>query len=231
MGPETWIGYDAAAGGERRPAEIDGGSRKLADPDTTHVMLRNGDRARLRPVHTDDEDLLRDEFVRCSQCTRRRQRFGNVPISVARLSTLVHADAAHHEAWIAIDAETPGDEGIGVGRYVRLEHEPWVAEAVIQIVDSHQHLGLGPCLLAALARAAGRNGIDVFRAYVRRVSCETIRQLRDLGATVQYVEGEVLCFDVPVPTGAEPIEETPLGRTFHVFSEWMFEPAVTGPDH
>lgn len=222
MGSEMWIRprlVPARAPGTATTAPATSG----ADSRPRWVMMKDGTRARLRPAHLNDEIRLLVAFARASrEALHRRLLAGMMRLSEAR--EMIHGDPVNESAWVAVDADAPGEPALGVGRYRRLAHEPTIAEVAVAVVDTHQHLGLGRYLLEVLRRSAVAHGIETFRVYVLRASCPTIRALRDLGATVQGTEGgELLCFDVPVPRGPEPIDETAAGRALHVLTQWTDE--------
>ena len=117
-----------------------------------------------------------------------------------QLRHLTEVDAWDHFAWVALLRDPLGrpGSGIGVGRYVRLDDEPTVAEAALTVVDEYQGKGLGTLLLGLLAVAARAAGVARFRAYV----LEQNEPVRDLLEAL----------------GAEAVYDSPVGQTRPVLS-------------
>jgi RimJ/RimL family protein N-acetyltransferase len=192
-------------------------------PGDTHVhecRLRDGTRVVVRPILPEDKARLSAGLERLSELSRYR-RFMSVvhELSERQLRYLTEIDQMDHMAWVALDPERPGQPGLGVARYIRLD-DPAVAEVAITVVDSHQGRGLGSLLLGLLARSASRHGIHTFRAYVLADNTPMLRMLLDLGAEVQREDG-ILRLDVPVPDDPETLPDTPTGRAFKVIAAEM----------
>jgi RimJ/RimL family protein N-acetyltransferase len=113
-------------------------------------------------MRADDKEALRAAFARLSERSRY-QRFltAIAELSDSQLRYLTEVDHHDHEALIAFDHDS-GD-GVGVGRYVRLDDRA-NAEAAITIVDDWQGRGLGTAMCQLLAERAREEGIERFTA-------------------------------------------------------------------
>jgi GNAT superfamily N-acetyltransferase len=130
------------------------------------VRLDDGLPAIVRCVRSDDVELLRDGFERLSsesRCARFLSAKGY--LTQADLLYLTASDGVDHFAIGAVRLDTEGREiGMGVGRFVRIAHEPEVAEPAVTVVDEYQGIGFGSALLARLIAAARERGIVRFRS-------------------------------------------------------------------
>ena len=185
----------------------------------TLARLRDGTRVRVRPVEPGDRARLREVFERLSP-ESRYQRFmaGIACLSDSQLRDFTEIDHASREAWIAFDADIPGEPAIGVAQYARLETARDVAEIAVTVVDSHQGRGLGTLLLCLATRSAAAHGIETFRAYTFDSNTAMVRILRDLGARVRRADSGVLCFDVPVSQDIDRCPDTSTGRAFRAIA-------------
>src|SRR4030095_1450957 len=191
----------------------------LAAPVAALVTLRDGSRVRVRRIGPGDQQRLCDVSLSLSPEARyQRFRAGIARLSDSQLRDFTELDHADREAWIALDADAPGEPAVGVGRYVRLDVAPEVAEVAITVVDSHQGRGLGTLLLSLVCRSAAAHGIEIFRAHTFESNMAMVRLLRDLGAGVRRVDGGVLCLDVPVNADVRRYPDTPTGRAFRAIA-------------
>ncbi|HSN99723.1 MAG TPA: GNAT family N-acetyltransferase [Candidatus Nanopelagicales bacterium] len=168
-------------------------SRDATLADGTHVILRM--------IQPGDRDEVRRQFRRLSPEARYR-RFHALAhdLSDDALRYLTEVDGVNHVAIVAIadSHDLKQDVGLGIGRFVRLQEEPSVAEAAVTVMDEAQRKGLGRLLLATLVEAARERGIREFRATVLAEN-EPIRHMLDAaGAKVREQDGDSLVFDVPI---------------------------------
>ncbi len=165
----------------------------------------------VRPERPDDKALLLDGFRRLSDESRIRRFMAPIKeLSEEQLRYLTEIDYVDHFAWAAVLADRP-DVGIGVGRYIRLEAEPDVAEIAITVVDEYQGRGLGTLLLGMLAGTAQMAGIRRFRAFVLEDNAVMRTLLSDLGVEARHDAPGVLAMDVPLDP--ERLPDSPAGRT------------------
>lgn len=80
----------------------------------------------------------------------RYQRFlgARADLSASDLRYLTEIDGVDHFAFGAL---VWPDEGVGVARFVRFDHEPEIAEPAIAVIDSYQNRGLGRLLFSMLS--------------------------------------------------------------------------------
>lgn len=187
-------------------------------PELRH--LRGGTRVAVHVVEPLDKDGLTNAFQRLSPESRHQRFLGGIArLNDSLLRYFTEVDHVNHEAWVAFDPDLPGWPLVGIGRYVRLEKSPDVAEVAVTVVDSHQGRGIGTLLLGLIARSAAENGVATFRAYAFATNAAMLRILRDLGAQVRRVDCEVLCLDVPVVADPARLPDTPTGRAFKAIAE------------
>ena len=130
-------------------------------------VLEDGTNVLFRAIRPGDGPVLSKGLRQLSAASRYgRFHSARSRLSRSELRYLTHVDYRDHMAWLAFDVTGRRHEGLAVGRYVRLEDEPRLAEVAITVCDDHQGCGLGTLLFDALARIARRNGIEAFRAYV-----------------------------------------------------------------
>jgi RimJ/RimL family protein N-acetyltransferase len=125
--------------------------------------LRDDSEVVVRPIRAEDKEALTAAFERLSEQSRY-QRFMTpiAELSESQLRYLTEVDHTDHEALIVLDAVT-GD-GVGVGRFVRLDADPTSAEAAITVIDEWQGRGLGTALAQLLAERAREVGVKRFVA-------------------------------------------------------------------
>lgn len=171
----------------------------VPDPPVLRMTLRDGRPVALRPVVPADRDRLAAGFDELSAVSRRLRFLGSVStLSEAHLHYLTHVDGHNHVAWGALDLSDPEAPGFGVGRFVRLQEEPTVAEFSLTVLDTAQGLGVGKLLLAVLAVAAPTVGVDTLRGVIGRENDRMTRWMRRLGAT-SASDGQDIVMDVHLP--------------------------------
>ena len=164
-----------------------GAAVKLQDAAVTAV-LADGTEVELRPVGPDDKPLLEQGMAMLSPASRRLRFMSPIEnLSRSQLAYLTEIDHESHLAWGVMVAGQP----VAVGRLVRLNGSPKVAEIAITVVDDWQGRGVGKLLVRVLAEI-GRS-VDI-----ERVSFEAlpenegiVRLLGRFGATHAYGEGIV----------------------------------------
>ena len=138
--------------------------------DTVAVRrLRHGER---RPVAAVFEGL--------SHRSRRLRFLAPVhALSPRQLDRLVDVGCCGREAVVATDPATGA--AVGIGRYVRDEHDPGRAEVAFEVVDDRQGRGIGRRLAHELRRLALADGIHRFDATVASDNRAAIALLRAIG--------------------------------------------------
>ncbi|HYC54675.1 MAG TPA: GNAT family N-acetyltransferase [Candidatus Binatia bacterium] len=174
-------------------------------PDYREVCtLEDGTEIRLRLLRSEDRDALVAGFQELSAESRYRRFFSAMP----RLPENVLHDLLDTDGWnhLAIVAFTAGDgHGVAIGRFIRIDKEPEVAEAAVAVVDAMQGRGLGKLLLTLLASAAYERGIRKFRAQVLTDNDAMVALLHELDRKAQpAIDGPVATYELDLP---EPADE------------------------
>jgi len=163
------------------------------------TRLTGGEEILIRRIRPDDKPLLAAGMHHLSERSAY-QRF-LVPkreLTAAELRYLTEVDFRDHVALVAVRPEAP-DVLVGVGRWIRLAHDPEVAEIAYVVADELQRRGLGTALAEALADAARDRGVRRFVATVlpdnlaaHRVFAR-VAQARNVSAigTVHELRGDV----------------------------------------
>ena len=155
------------------------------------VSLRDGTRAHMRPIRTDDARRLMALYDHLSRDTRYHRFFSvmrRLPPDWARF--LADVD---YESRLALVIESPEDPDalIAVARY-EPAGEPSVAEVAFVVQDGWQDRGLGTVLFSELLAAAELNGIRRFRAWVLADNRRMLDLIARLGEVSQRsIEGGV----------------------------------------
>lgn len=171
----------------------------MSSPPLLQFRLRDGTPVALRPIVPTDRERLLDGFEHLSETSRRLRFLGSVTsLSEAQLEYLTSTDGIDHVAWGALDLSAPDAPGFGVGRWIRLETDPHVAEFSLTVLDAMQGRGLGQLLLATLAVIAESLDVRSLRGYVGRENTRMVTWLQRLGASVQPEDLDLI-FDIPVP--------------------------------
>jgi acetyl coenzyme A synthetase (ADP forming)-like protein len=138
------------------------------------VVLRTGQRLRLRPITTGDKKKLEEFFYRLSPGTRYL-RFGYTKsyISETELAYYTEIDPPQRYAYVATMGEGEAERIIAVGRWF-LAPDGKSAEVAFAVEDNIQVRGIGTALLEQLVSAALHFKIKRFMA---RVLPENTRML------------------------------------------------------
>ncbi len=152
--------------------------------------LRDGSQVTLRPVEPGDRQAIRDSFERMGPDSRYTRFLSPIDeLTERQLDYLTEIDHHDHEAIVAIDGE---GSGVGVARYVRLEHDGSRAEVAVAVIDDWQGKGVGSALLDRLSERAREDGVEVFTAAVLAENRASSDILRRLGSTSTHHAGSGL---------------------------------------
>jgi GNAT superfamily N-acetyltransferase len=166
------------------------------------VVLRNGQRVRLRAVRPPDKQRLQEGLQKLST-DALIARFFTVKRRFTRqeLEYLTEFDGIDHYAIGALLLNDDGSEGegIGVGRFARMPDDPESAEPAVVVLDEWQNQGLGSLLFDRLVDAARERGIRRFHAEFLPDN-EGIQRLlqRICPDLLIWRQGEILVADVPL---------------------------------
>lgn len=175
------------------------------------MVLRDGTRARIRPIRPDDKDRLREGLKQLSPRSRYLRFHAPVDrLTEAQLRYLTEVDYDDHVAWVALNPDEPDEPGMGVARYVRLTDHPTIAEAAVTVLDRYQGRGLGTVLLQILTGSAREHGITTLRNYVLAENTSMLEIFDVVGAHREPESGGVYRVDVALTD--HTAEEAPTTR-------------------
>lgn len=173
-----------------------------ADAAFKHV-LADGITVWIRLIRPEDAEELKRGFAELSPESRYRRFLTSTnELSDAMVRYFTNVDGEHHLALVAF-VESPDlkfERGVGVGRFVRIDDQPEVAEAAITVVDDFQRRGLGKLMLTSLIEAAAERGVRKFRAEVLAANTPIRHLLHEVGG-VEVASGDgTISYDVPIDT-------------------------------
>ncbi|MHB8523058.1 MAG: GNAT family N-acetyltransferase [Limisphaerales bacterium] len=178
------------------------------------VTLCDGSPALLRPVVPDDRLRIAIGMAELSLHSRCFRFFVPVrSLSEEQLRYFTEVDQYSHVAWIAVDPSLPGQPGLGIGRFVRLDGQPSVAEFAVTVVDAHQGKGLGTHLLALLCLLAQERGVRVLHGVALPENHRVTDWLARLGAARRYCDG-VCHLELPLPEDVVRLPPNATSRRF-----------------
>lgn len=166
------------------------------------VALRDGSTVRIRPVHDDDYQALRELLERLS-VESRWLRFFSAAVSLDEMARWSATRGAGNGYGLVATVGTP-ERIVGHAGYVRTG--PGRAEIAFEVEDDRHGLGIGTILLGHLAAAAQRDGIEVFQATVHPTNHQMAQVFRDSGFPVEVKVGPgELQFELPASLDAGAI--------------------------
>jgi RimJ/RimL family protein N-acetyltransferase len=149
-------------------------------------MSAFADLVALRRLRGGERGTVSAVFAGLSQRSRRLRFLSPVhDLSERQLDRLVDVGCCGREAVVATDRET-GD-AIGIGRYVRDEHDHGLAEVAFEVVDAWQGRGVGRRLADELRLLASADGIRRFQATVASENSAALALLRGIGPVERTV--------------------------------------------
>ena len=147
----------------------------------TGVVLKDGSRLRLRPIHKEDAEAwlafvsrlsLRTEYLRFHGVGRKWSID-----DALRFCTVDYKDTFALVAEAFVEGRW---DIVAIGRYYRLPRRQ-SANVALVVADSYQGRGIGTRLLESLCKIARDNGIVTFEADVLAENVEMMQLLRDYG--------------------------------------------------
>jgi acetyl coenzyme A synthetase (ADP forming)-like protein len=169
---------------------------------TVDIALRDGSTVRVRSIHEDDEQALHALFEGLS-LKSRWLRFFSAGVNLETMAHWAATRAGGRGYGLVATAGTP-ERIVGHAAYVRTSTDR--AEVAFEVEDDRRGLGIGTILLAHLAAAAQRDGIDVFVATVHPTNHRMAQVFRDSGFPVEVnvAPGE-LQFELPASLDAAAV--------------------------
>ena len=160
------------------------------------VVLRDGETVQVRPITSEDGDLLISFFERLGP-ESRYFRFFRVKqdLNPEEVRFFTNVDYDNRMALVVLD----GDQMIAVGRYDIEEVGGSAAEVAFAVADDQQGRGIGTELLQLLTSYARQHGVERFRAFVLPENVQMMRVFRNSGYELgRTVEDGVYTVDFPV---------------------------------
>jgi acetyltransferase len=152
------------------------------------ALAADGTAMRLRPLRSDEQDLVAAFVAGLSAKSRRRRFLQALPRLPQRLLRhLADVDGRRH---VAVAAEA-GDQTAGITRFLALPGEPGTAEVAVTVADRFQGRGIGGLLLDALRPAAEQAGIGAFVGLVDPTNRPMLGLLRRRGVGLRLRDGLV----------------------------------------
>jgi GNAT superfamily N-acetyltransferase len=169
-----------------------------------------GQRFHVRPVTQLDRNLFQRGYHELSEKSRYLRFFAvRSKLSDAQLDYLTKVDGINHVAWGILDESETEPKPVAVGRFVKLNQEPDVAELAITVVDAYQKKGLARILYAALNIVAARVGVKAFRGYVLEENMYVLEILRHFNLLQKREKDHLVIVDIPVFPNHQTIPRIP----------------------
>lgn len=211
---------------------VNGDTSLVPGPSGLPVHLANGTRVVFRPIAAEDKVKLQFGMGHLSAAARRQRFFSALgELDDELVAYLTEIDYRSHFAWVAVDADRPGDPIVAVGRYIEVDNEaiegpctpdvdpgmaaPRTAEIAFVVGDDYRRLGIASMLLDLLTIVAQANGIDRFYARVLGENLPMRHILTRAGAKLKQDDAGVLCATMPLPAPSKrfsPVVVRSIGR-------------------
>lgn len=150
------------------------------------LRLRDGRRARVRPLTREDAPELGEAIRTADAVTLRRRFCGTAPRVTQRLlDRLTNLDYRQRFALVARDGE---GKGVAIARY-EATRTPGVAEIAAAVTPAWRRVGLASALVHMLGEAALDRGFDRFTAVYFADNRPVQELLDDAGGRQVIAEG------------------------------------------
>jgi acetyltransferase len=148
-----------------------------------HIVLGNGWRIFVRPIKSDDEDLIRDHLTHVSKEDLRLRFFDSIKeFSHQFISGLIDLDYARAIAFVAIDEATK--EPLGVVRlHADTPHE--TGEYAILLRSDLKGRGLGWSLMQLIIEYAKAEGLKRISGQILQDNTVMLKMCRELGFEIK----------------------------------------------
>jgi ribosomal protein S18 acetylase RimI-like enzyme len=153
----------------------------------TERTTRTGVDIALRPVRTDDKNLLQSFFESLSDEALYLRFFRHVEPSENLLQRLVHVDPEKQIAVLALVRNEDKEKIVGIGRCF-IDRQRTTAELVLTVGNEYQNKGIGRELLLHLISLARAQGLKGLTAQVLADNVAMLRLLRSLEGTEYEIQ-------------------------------------------
>lgn len=172
-----------------------------------HVVIDGDLTVDLRLILPSDKAHLQAGIAQLSSESQYLRFFtAKSELTSAELAYLTEVDGWDHFALIAatLPKEAGAEpQGIGVARFVRLAHEPTVAEPAIVVLDAFHGRGIGRMLMGKLADAARERGVASFRSDFLATNDAARELLKSVSEDIWFMRDEdVVTAEFPLGTGS-----------------------------
>lgn len=131
------------------------------------ATLKNGLQITVRPLLATDRERVVTALQGLTPETIYTRLFSHRKLTDAAIERIMHTDAQHEVALVAVVGEGADAMIIGGGRYIVTATQPVArAEIAFTVEEDYQGQGIAGRLLAALTAVAREHGIAVFEAEV-----------------------------------------------------------------
>ncbi|MDA8085434.1 MAG: GNAT family N-acetyltransferase [Nitrospiraceae bacterium] len=160
------------------------------NPEIVDVVLRTGQRLRVRPIRPDDRSRIEGLFYRLSEWTRYL-RFGYTKkqITDVELGYYTEMDPPRKYAYVGTMGQQEQEKIVAVGRWFLMAGGK-TAEVAFVVEDNIQVRGIGTALLEQLAASAAHYKINRFVARVIPENSRMIEVFEESGFKFQKVFDE-----------------------------------------
>jgi GNAT superfamily N-acetyltransferase len=159
------------------------------------IRARDGRRYTVRPMTTDDADVVIAGFASLSPESHRSRFFGAGPgLTRAVRDDLVRVD----DSRVVLLAFDEGGRLVGGARAIRHRDDPATADVAVTVGDAYHRQGIGSKLLKVLGAEALAVGIDRLAGHVLVDNPGARGLLIANGAMVTFAEPGVLAFEIPL---------------------------------
>lgn len=127
------------------------------------IQLKNGIQAQVRLLTRDDKKSLAEGFKNLSSRSKYNRFFSHIKkLTEKQLEYFTNIDYINHFA-IGVHGLVQGkQEGIAIGRYIKMPNEPDTAEVAITVTDDYHCQGVGKYLIKNIVQVARDNGFKKF---------------------------------------------------------------------
>ncbi|MBI4659074.1 MAG: N-acetyltransferase [Verrucomicrobia bacterium] len=183
--------------------------------------LADGTPVLFRPVMPEDRKRLVAGMTQLSADSRYFRFFTPLPrLAEEQLRYFTEVDQHNHVAWIAVNPILPEQPGQGIGRFVRRNDQPTVAEFALTVIDAAQSKGLGTAILAILYLLAWEGGVCCLHGIVLPENRVVTTWLARLGAKTWFAAG-VYEVELPVSRDISCLPNNPSAERFRSWVERM----------
>jgi RimJ/RimL family protein N-acetyltransferase len=152
---------------------------------TTTMLLDDGTKIKLRPIHPTDETRMRDLFYKLSKGTVY-YRFGSQlkQLSRKQIQNFVYIDHRNEVGLVGTIPEAGDEEIIAFGGYY-LDQKTNRAEVGLVVQDEWQNRGIGTFMLKYLARIAQKDGIRGLTAEIHSTNKTMLNIFHKLNVKIE----------------------------------------------